>query len=129
MAAVDEITLTVPRERPFYRVAHLVLGGLAVRLDLTYDTLEDIQVALAGLLAREEESDGDVTLCVRVLPDSIQAAIGPFEQGVLEESWEDGKAEGEDPGLRRILETVVDSVEIAERDGGFWVELTKSVSR
>ena len=129
MPAVDEITLTVPRERPFYRVAHLVLGGLAVRLDLTYDTLEDLQVALAGLLASEEESDGEVTLCVRVLPDSIQAAIGPFEQGVLEQSWEDAKAEGEDPGLRRILETVVDSVEIAERDGGSWVELTKSVSR
>jgi len=29
---VDEITLTLPAEREFYRVAHLVLGGLAVRL-------------------------------------------------------------------------------------------------
>ena len=31
----DEIRLTLPRERPFYGIAHLVLGGLAVRLDLT----------------------------------------------------------------------------------------------
>ena len=29
----DEITLTLPREPEFHRVAHLVLGGLAVRLD------------------------------------------------------------------------------------------------
>ena len=125
MQAADEITLTVPRERPFYRVAHLVLGGLAVRLDLTFDVLEDLQVALAGLLAREEESDGEVTLSIRVLPGAIQAAIGPFAPGALEGTWED--AAGEDPGLRRILETVVDTVEIAERDGASWVELTKSV--
>jgi len=50
--AVDEITLTVPRERPFYRVAHLVLGGLAVRLDLTYDTLEDLQAIAPRELLR-----------------------------------------------------------------------------
>ena len=31
----DEIVLTLPRERPFFNVAHLVFGGLAVRLDLS----------------------------------------------------------------------------------------------
>jgi len=32
---------------------------------------------------------------------------------------------GESLGLRRLLETVVDSVRIAERDGGPWIELRK----
>ena len=37
----DEIVLRLPRERPFFDVAHLVLGGLAVRLDLGYEQLEE----------------------------------------------------------------------------------------
>jgi len=32
-------------------------------------------------------------------------------------------------GLRRILDTVVDRVELSERDGGEWVELTKTIER
>ena len=46
----DTITLTLPPEREFQRVAHLVLGGLAVRLNLTLEALEDLQLALDGLL-------------------------------------------------------------------------------
>jgi hypothetical protein len=119
----DEITLTVPRERPFYRVAHLVLGGLAVRLDLTFDTLEDLQVALSGLLSREHDGDGSLTLALRVLPGSLEASIGPFQDAALQEEW-DGDSEF---GLRRILETVVDGVQISQRDGAQWVELTKTL--
>jgi hypothetical protein len=119
----DEITLTVPRERPFYRVAHLVLGGLAVRLDLTFDTLEDLQVALSGLLSREHDGDGSLTLALRVLPGSLEASIGPFQDAALQEEW-DGDSE---LGLRRILETVVDGVQISQRDGAQWVELTKNL--
>ena len=119
----DEITLTVPREKPFYRVAHLVLGGLAVRLDLTFDTLEDLQVALAGLLSREDTGDGDVTVAVRVLPDALLAAIGPFEADVLQREWDSDA----DFGLRRILETVCDGVQVTDRNGGRYVELTKSL--
>ena len=119
----DEITLTVPRERPFYRIAHLVLGGLAVRLDLTFDTLEDLQVALAGLLSREHDGEGSLTMAVRVLPDALQASIGPFQDAALKQEWDSG----EEFGLRRILETVVDGVAISQRGGAQWVELTKNV--
>ena len=45
----DEVTLTLPREPEFQRVAHLVLGGLAVRLNLTIENLEDMQIALDSL--------------------------------------------------------------------------------
>ena len=48
----DEITLTLPREPDFQSVAHLVLGGLAARLNLTLENLEDLQLALTALLAR-----------------------------------------------------------------------------
>jgi hypothetical protein len=119
----DEITLTLPRLRPFVRIAHLVLGGLAVRLDLTFENLEDLQLALAGLLDRPD-ADGFVTLAVRVENGTLHATVGPFDDGLraeLEREMESGV------GLRRVLDTVVDDVQLDTRDGGIWVELTKGV--
>jgi hypothetical protein len=120
----DEITLTLPRERPFYRIAHLVLGGLAVRLDLTFEHLEDLQLALAGVLDRHDEG-GEVTVGVRVERDSIRTRIGPFHGDRLRNELE--RDPGDELSLRRLLDTVVDDVELTEGDEGQWVELTKAV--
>ena len=46
----DVVTLQLPREREFFSVAHLVLGGLGARLDLTYDVLEEMTTAIDELL-------------------------------------------------------------------------------
>jgi hypothetical protein len=118
----DRITLTMPRERDFFRVAHLVVGGLAVRLDLTFENLEDLQVALATILS---EAEGDVTVSVHVEPERIEASIGPFA-GESELDLDAHEVEEGVP-LRRVLETVCDSVDVLERDGGRWVVLTKNV--
>ena len=118
----DRITLTLPRERDFFRVAHLVVGGLAVRLDLTFENLEDLQVALATVL---RESDGEVTVSVRVQPDQIEASIGPFGSGAQELDLDREVEEG--VPLRRVLETVCDSVDVVDGEGGRWVVLKKSV--
>jgi len=119
----DEIRLTLPRQRPFARIAHLVLGGLAVRLDLTFEHLEDLQLALAGLLDRPD-GNSEVTLRVRVEADTIEVDVGPFEGEGLRAELE--QANGE-LSLARLLATVVDRVELDDRDGGLWVELTKNV--
>ena len=42
----DMITLTIPREQPFHEVAHLVLGGVAARLDLAFESIDDLETAL-----------------------------------------------------------------------------------
>jgi hypothetical protein len=119
----DEITLTVPRERPFYAVAHLVLGGLAVRLNLTLETLEDLQVALAGLLERTEPSP-EVTMRVRVLESVLEAELGPFADGALLRK-ELAREPGEELGLRRILDAVVDEVRVDGREETSWIVLRK----
>jgi anti-sigma regulatory factor (Ser/Thr protein kinase) len=121
----DEITLTLPRRRSFYRVAHLVLGGLAVRLDLTFEHLEDIQLALAGLLDRPDE-DGEIQVRVRVEDEVIRTVVGPFDRDRLDAELD--RAGAEAMTLRRLLETVMDRVEIGERDGVSWVELTKTAA-
>lgn len=119
----DEITLTIPREREFLSVAHLVLGGVGVRLNLTYEILEDLQLALDAILERDREP-GDVTIALRVDMNTIEAEVGPLRDGVRTELAREG---GEEVGLRRILDTLVDSVEVQTRDGAAWVKLRKTV--
>ncbi len=121
----DEITLTLPAERDFFRVAHLVLGGLAVRLDLTFEHLEDLQVALSDLLERQP-AGGEVTVAVRVLDDVIETVVGPFDERVRHEL---AREPGDEVGLRRVLDAVVDEVRVDHRDGGDWITLRKRVAR
>ncbi len=120
----DEIQLTLPADEAFHRVAHLVLGGLAVRLNLTFESLEDMELALDALLERAG-ADGGVTLRVRVLDGELQTIVGPFDS--VRKELEDGGADA--LNLSRILSAVCDSVEISERDGSEWVELTKRVEK
>jgi anti-sigma regulatory factor (Ser/Thr protein kinase) len=119
----DEITLVVPAQEDFRSIVHLVVGGLAVRLDLTIDALEDLQVALDALLARRDD-DGDVNVRVRIDDSTIRATVGPLPLSVLD----DLEREGPELGLRRVLETVCESFEIEERDGEAWVELSKQTA-
>ena len=118
--SVDEISLTLPADNAFHGVAHLVLGGLAVRLDLTLEHLEDLELALDALLERTA-SDGDVTVRVRVLDQELKTSVGPFSsvRHELESS--------DQLNLARILATVCDEVEVTDRDGSEWVELTKRI--
>ena len=119
----DEITLTIPRDRALYSVAHLVLGGVGIRLNLTIEHLEDLQLAVDAVLERVRAVEY-VTITVSVGNGTLETAIGPMRDGVRAELEE---TEGEDVGLRRILDTLVDEVELTETDGEDWVKLTKAV--
>ena len=114
---MDEISLTLPADDAFRRVAHLVLGGLAVRLDLTYESLEDIELAVDTLLERRDD-DGDVTVRVRVDGDQLRTIVGPLEPDVLGELTREATG-GID--MRRILDATCDGVTVA----GDSVEMTK----
>jgi len=118
----DEIQLMLPADEAFHRVAHLVMGGLAVRLNLTFESLEDLELALDALLERAKTDDG-VTLRVRVLDGELKTLVGPF--AAVRAELEQGSAAS--LNLSRILGAVCDSVEISDRDGSEWVELTKRV--
>jgi anti-sigma regulatory factor (Ser/Thr protein kinase) len=119
---IDEITLTFPREPDFQRVAHLVLGGLAVRLNLTVENLEDLQIALDSLLERTDHEDrqGDITVRMSVHEDALEAVVGPLSSRLLDEIDEDA---GDELRLRRVLDSTVDDVHV----DGDSVRLTKRV--
>jgi hypothetical protein len=120
----DEIQLTLPADEAFHRVAHLVLGGLAVRLNLTFESLEDLELALDALLERARR-DEDIVLRVQVRNGELHTIVGPF-MSVRGELQDGG---GDALNLSRILDAVCDSVEVSDRDGSEWVELTKRVDK
>jgi hypothetical protein len=117
----DMITLTIPREEPFHEVAHLVLGGVAARLNLTFESIDDLETALEAVLERTSE-DGEVTVELRLDERAIVTRVGPLAVDALREELD---RDDESVGLRRILDTVLDGYEL-DADG--WLELTKNVT-
>jgi hypothetical protein len=118
--SADEISLTLPADDAFRRVTHLVLGGFAGRFDLTYESLEDVELALDALLERSG-GDGDVTVRVRVEGDELRTVVGPIDAAVLHELEHEA---GGGIDLRRILDTTCDGVEVS----GDSVELAKRLT-
>ena len=118
----EEIRLVIPAEEDFRPIAHLVTGGLAMRHDVTYDDLDDLQVGIEALLTLRDDS-GDLVVSLTADDGVLRATIGPFPP---EKVQADESAGGLD--LHRVLETVCDTHEVEEREGGAWVELSKRVA-
>jgi anti-sigma regulatory factor (Ser/Thr protein kinase) len=116
----DEITLTIPRDPEFHRVAHLVLGGLAVRLDLTIENLEDLEIALDAILDRTDPHMGEITIRMSLGDGKLEAVIGPLTSRLIDEIE---RAPDNALGLRRVLESTVEEVRV----DGDHVRLTKKV--
>ena len=121
----DRIELTIPGEDGFEDVAQLVLAGVAARLDLTYEVMDDLGTVFATLLERRAE-DGDLTVELEVRDGTVAATLGPFRAGALRAELD---REDDRVGLRRVLETVVDRFDAVQRDDGDWIELEKRVQR
>ena len=123
--SVDRVTLTIPRTGSFHGVAHLVLGGLAVRLNLTLEALQELEMALDGLLDVDEPV-GDVTLEVCMRDEGLETTVGPFDPAALRARL-DGAGDG--LSLRRVLEAVSDELTVDDRNGDQWVQLVKRVGQ
>jgi hypothetical protein len=116
----DEIKLVLPAQEDFHQIARLVVGGLAARLELTYEQLEDLEVALDAVL-RCRDDEGDLSVSLAVDGRTVRTTVGPFTVEALADLERDDDV----LGLRRVLETVADDLQVEERDDGSWVELTK----
>ena len=106
----DDIVLMIPTSPRLRSVATLVLGGVGSRLRLSYEKVDDLQLAALSVLSAS--ADDVVTLEVTASDDSLALDIGPLPAGT-----------GSDAGLRRILERLVDSVEPSQRAGREWLTL------
>jgi anti-sigma regulatory factor (Ser/Thr protein kinase) len=122
----DAIKLTVPRQKSYYGVVRLVVGGLAARLDLSYEYLEDVQLALESLLANDAyAASGEITIELAASPGVVQILVGPLDGGRLRPDLADDADDAAGVSLGRLLSTVVGAVGVEERDGTQWVRLEK----
>lgn len=118
---MDEIVLTLPHEPEWHGVAHLVLSGLAARLDLTVEALEDWQLALCELFGWQRDGK-TIRLVFQPTPETLETRFGPVDSQVVAEL----AREDDGVGLRRVLSTVTDSFRVESRDGDDWVVLRKA---
>ena len=120
------IELRIPNERPFHGVARLVVGGLAARHNLSYEALEDLQLALVTVLEGDAYPAAD-EICVEfeVSDDAIAMAIGPLNGDAVRGDLEDSS--DSDLGLGRLLATLVEDAGVEAREDGDWLRLSKRV--
>lgn len=129
----DTVSLSFPRESRYYGVARLVVGGMAAPLQMSYDALDDLQLAISSLLDHEDLApqaqggDGLVHLRLEVDDHQLVAAIGGFAAGSLDRAFARSEQQGGEMGLQRLLDTIVDEVAVNDDGDGEWVTLTKLV--
>jgi hypothetical protein len=123
----DRIELTTPIGRAWEPVIRMVLGGIADRLDLGFDELDDLQLAVERLLAEGDPQD-PVTLSFELVERGVRTRVGPLRDSAIAKALQGPPPGPGELNLPRILQTVVDSYGVEEvADGHLVVRLEKAV--
>lgn len=110
----DTIMLTIPTDTAYRGVASLVLGGVGSRLDLPFERMDDLQLAVLSMLDASRGEDASVE--IRADGGHVAVSVGPLRDGAED-----------DAGLSLVLTRLTNRVESAQRDDGPW--LTVVVAR
>jgi hypothetical protein len=131
----DVVVLRIPRGGACLHVVRVVIGGVASRLALPVDSLDDLQLAVETLLREEPPVGGDVSLHLWV--DDARFRVGLLgltspviqralscDQGVLSDAF------GAENVLRMIMDALVDDYGIADgaTTGSFAVQMEKRIA-
>lgn len=110
----DTILLTIPASTAYRGVPSLVLGGVGSRLDLPFERMDDLQLAVLSML---DASVGEKTSVEIVADDKrLGVSVGPLRSDA-----------GSDKGLELVLQRLTDGVAPENRGGDVW--LTVSLAR
>jgi hypothetical protein len=103
-AGAARTTVEFPAGEQYRSVPRLVLGGVASRFELPIDRVDDLLLAVDSLLMQEAVGD-TLRLEAEATPSGLLVRLGSFRPGQLD-----------DPGLRRVLTRLVETVD-EHRDG------------
>ncbi len=109
----DTIRLEVTASPGALPVVRMVLGGVAARVDLPLDAIQDLYVAVEELLsAAESAGEGPRhELVIEVGDDGVTVTAGPFRSAVLKESLTGAAGSGRFD-LQTVMRGVVQSVQV-----------------
>lgn len=74
----DQITLVLPASPGFARIARLTCAGLATRIGLGYDEVEDVRIGVGeacSLLIADGARTGTLTLVCDLVPDALEIDV------------------------------------------------------
>jgi len=116
--SAERITLTIPGEPRFIGIARLFVGGLAARLDLGYETMDGLQLALESVLRKAEQGQA-VTLEAQVEGEGVSILVGPLGRDPLQPDERHPDA----IELERLLAALVAGSESVAREDAYWLRL------
>jgi hypothetical protein len=99
----DRVVLTLPGDPSLRGVASLVLGGIGSRIDLPYEKVDELQLAVLSVLGACDPTD--VTIEIEIGDDAVLVTLGPLPDGTVGA-----------PGVRTVLDRLVDGVEPSRRE-------------
>jgi len=111
------ITLTVPGDRRFVGIVRMFVGGLSARLDLGYEAMDDLQLAVESVF-HDCAADGEITIEAQPDGDRLAIVVGPLARDPLAETDGGGGLE-----LRQLLPALVAGSETFTKNGRPWLRV------
>jgi hypothetical protein len=112
----DTIQLTFPTGASFRGVPSLVLGGVGSRLDLPFERMDDLQLAVLSML--EACAGHEATVEIEADDEQVAVSVGPLRDG----------ADG-DQGLALVLRRLTDGVDAGRRGEDVWLTVLLTRAR
>jgi len=121
--STDVVDLRVPADPVYLAVVRSTTAGLAARLDLTLDEIEDMRIAVdeacALVMARQAQPGAVLHAAFTIASESLEVVVdGPArslpDQGNF--AWS-------------VLEALVDTVETGRSRSGSWIRLVRPAGR
>jgi hypothetical protein len=104
----DTILLTFPHGAAFRGVPSLVLGGVGSRLDLPFERMDDLQLAVLSML--DAATGEETSVEIRAEDERVAVSVGPLRPD----------ADG-DTGLGLVLGRLTDGYEADRRGEDVWL--------
>lgn len=104
----DTILVTVPARAAFRGVPSLVLSGVGSRLELPFERMDDLQLAVLSMLdaAVGEEASVEIT----AEDERVAVSVGPVRPDA-----------DSDAGLALVLDRLTDGVQAGRRGDDLWL--------
>jgi hypothetical protein len=118
------VELEIPARRPFHAAGRLVAGGVAARVGLDVDRMEDLRLAVEALLFMQSPAGETLTLTMAESGQAFDLEIGPFV------APDDSDGETDVPStslpstsllsLEPVVRALVDDFVVHEEQRGVW---------
>lgn len=121
----DVVSLTMPNEARFASAARTLVGGLAARLNCSYESLDDLQLAVEAVISEGTDSCREITVEVAIGESGLEILMGPVRRDILRERG--ASTHGGIP-LPVLLARVVDEREVVDYCGARWLRIGKRLA-